>query len=129
MTIKKANKLFKQQKFNKAIKLYKKYIFSRNISSQEKCINLNQLGFCYFNLKRYNEALNFFEKALTLYKLHDIYNNAGACLVILKLYDKASEYYIKGLGIQETFRGLRSLGSIYFYKKRYNDAIYPIILL
>ena len=54
----------------------------------------------------------------------DIYNNAGACLVILKLYDKASEYYIKGLGIQETFKGLRSLGSIYFYKKRYNDAIY-----
>ena len=122
MNIKKANNLFKQLKFNKAIKIYKKYI-SKNISSQEKCINLNQLGLCYFNLKQYNEAFKFFEKALTFHKIHDIYSNAGSCLTILKLYDKAIKYYLKGLDIQKTFRGLRCLGSIYFYKKRYNDAI------
>ena len=119
---KKADKFFKQQKFNKAIKIYKKYV-SKNISSREKCINLNQIGLCYFNLKQYNEAFKFFEKALTLYEIHDIYSNAGSCLTLLKLYDKAIDYYLKGLGIQKTFRGLRSMGSIYFYKKKYNNAI------
>lgn len=122
MNIKKANKLFKQQKFNKAIKIYKKYI-SKNISSQEKCINLNQIGLCCFNLKQYKEAFNFFEKALTLHKIHDIYSNAGSCLSILKLYDKAIEYYLKGISIQKTFRGIRSIGNIYFYKKIYDTAI------
>ena len=121
-TKKKADKFFKQQKFNKAIKIYKKSV-SKNISSQKKCINLNQIGLCYFNLKQYNDAFNFFEKALTLHKVHDIYSNAGSCLTLLKLYDKAMDYYLKGLGIQKTFRGLMSIGSIYFYKKKYNNAI------
>ena len=122
MSIEKANTFFKQQKFNKAITLYKK-IISEKILSQEKFINLNQIGLCYFNLKQYSEALTFFEKAFNLHEIHDIYSNAGACLTLLKLYDKAIDYYLKGLSIQKTCRGFRSIGSIYFYKKRYNDAI------
>lgn len=122
MSITKANIFFEKQKFNKAIKIYKKCLLKK-LTSQKKFLYYNQLGQCYFNLKEYNKALSFFEKSLSFYKIHDVYCNAGACLTQLKLYDKALDYYNKGLSIQKTVRALKGIATIYFYIKKYNISI------
>ena len=122
MNIKKANKFFNRQQFNKAIKIYKKCFLKKN-SSQNKCIISNQIGMCYFYLKKYNEALKFFEKSLTFHEIHEVYNNAASCFTKLKLYDKAIDYGKKALMIKKSFRAFRGIGNIYFYMKKYNSAI------
>lgn len=119
---KKADDFFSKNNFEDAIIFYKKYILS-DITLQEKCINLNQIGSCYFNLNKFKEAIESYKKALELFKIDDIYCNIGSCFTNLKLYDKALDYYGKALKIKKTKRVFKSMANIYFYKKEYENSI------
>ena len=83
------------------------------------------LGFAYFNLKRFNEAIEAFSQAPRINpKNADAWSAIGAVYVQLNRYNDAIEAYRQVLGIKpEDVKTLFYLGVAYGELKRYNDAI------
>lgn len=62
-------------------------------------------GYCYFNLEKYDQAVNWFRKYISVSKkqdklLADAYNRAGDCLFMNRLYWQAIESYDKAMALK-----------------------------
>lgn len=96
----KAEILFKQEKFDLAIKQYRSYIFNPGSvnTSMYNIANYN-LGYCYFKTNNYNESQTWFRKYLSKRNPNenDIYNDAlirtGDCFYGLREFDNSLKYY------------------------------------
>ena len=96
----KAEILFKQEKYDLAIKQYRTYIFNVGSvnTSMYNLANYN-LGYCYFKLNNYSESQSWFRKYLTKKNPAEtsIYDDAllrcGDCHYALRDFDNALTYY------------------------------------
>lgn len=95
----KAEILYKQDKYEAAIKQYRTYVFNPGSvnTTMYNLANYN-IGYCYFKQANYNEAQTWFRKFLTK-KTEDpaIYNDAllrtGDCFYAGRDFDNALQYY------------------------------------
>lgn len=96
----KAEILFKQDKFDLAIKQYRSYIFNPgSVNTSMYSIANYNMGYCYFKLNNYNEAQNWFRKYLakknpdekSIY--HDALIRCGDCYYGMREFDNSLNYY------------------------------------
>ena len=94
----KAEILCRRGKWEEAIPLYRSYIRLSPASEPENLLAHYNLGYCYFNLERWGEAREWFDKFLSRYKTRDsyradTYNRQGDILYAERSYWKAIEAY------------------------------------
>lgn len=85
----------------------------------------NGRGIAYANLKKYEEAIANFNKAIGIDENNkDAYNNRGNVYSYLKKYKEAIADYNKTIGIDEDFKeAYNGRGIAYSYLKKYEEAI------
>ena len=111
------------------LKLYKEglAIFKKAIEDVDKINYIFYLnkGICEFNLRKYEEAIESFNKGLFLEQNDvDLYLNKGVAFNHLKKYDDAIECFKKGLLIKNNDGSLfNNIGVSYFRKKNYDKSI------
>lgn len=67
----KASILFTEKKFHEALKVYNKTIqYSDHNHSAGFASDLNNIGLCYYNLKNYQMALNYYQRGILLLQSH-----------------------------------------------------------
>ncbi|XP_022080211.1 TPR repeat-containing protein DDB_G0287407-like [Acanthaster planci] len=82
------------------------------VSSSEKAVTVNNMGFVHLKLGNNDKALDFFQQALTLHKeclngddIHEVIatatNNVGSVLAVMGHYDEAAEVLQRSLEIYE----------------------------
>lgn len=77
-------------------------ILSKSIQVEESNVAYANLSYCYLNLKKYNEALEFADKAISLDREDNYsYDTKGLIFSELKQYDKALEFYEKSFSINK----------------------------
>jgi len=108
----KAESYFKQKNYKDALKYYNEFLKnSAAYSLREFPYAYYGIGYCYYNLKNYIEAISSFRKFITYttleldkQKLADAYNRLGDCYLYSKNYNAAVEFYERSikLGTYET---------------------------
>lgn len=98
----KAEILCRKGEWEKAIPLYRSYIRLSPASEPENVLAHYNLGYCYFNLERWDEAREWFDKFLGRYKTGDryradTYNREGDILYAERSYWKAIEAYDRAI--------------------------------
>lgn len=88
--------------------------------------NLKEKGNALFREKKYEEALEYYNKAI---KINDsievLHSNKGTCLKCLQNYNQAKMAYIKSLEINPNNpKNLNRLASVYLIIGELNDAIF-----
>ena len=85
----------------------------------------NNRGNTYFNLKKYNKAIEDYSKAIDLNPDNpSYYNNRGDTYFNLKEYDKAIEDYSRAIDLNpDNASYYNNRGDAYFNLKKYNKAI------
>jgi len=78
----------------------------------------NQIGFCYMDMGRYDEAISWFRKVLELplqpneeYDQSSIYDNMGSCLNNISKYDSALLYVNHGIEQAKAWENLTALAN------------------
>ncbi len=117
-------------------RLYQKALLNlHSISDDDKNAfeKQNLLGNVYLNLKRYNESIAYYEKALEKkpeeYRKKNIYHNIGLSYVHKKEYSKAKEYFSKELNLIQKndtlalVRAKMDLASVYYNQYLDDEAI------
>ena len=112
-----------QQLFNEAIECYENIIHvENNISSIG--VLYNEIGICYHLSKRYEKAIEYFQKILNITtQIPDVYNNIGVCYVSLKKYKLAETNYLLSYNLNQNDNAISSLGDIYYYTKQYDKSL------
>jgi len=110
------------QQYLKSLKLYEE------LKDPDKIIEtIQSIGVLYGNLQDYNQALEFFRKAISLYnerltekgnssfrKIYAVYVNIGSVYGAKGEDRSALEYYLKGLELAEAQGEYKELGVIYY---------------
>ena len=100
--------LFNQEDYGKAITDFNRYISnSRNRKSEMYALSFYNIGYCYFKMKQYNEALNAFQRFnannnmpnATLV-LADASNRIGDCLFYNRQFVEAEKSYALAAQLQ-----------------------------
>ena len=89
---------------------------------------LHTYGYIFFNLKKYEQAVEQWEKAVTINpQFVFALNNLGNVFSKLKKFDKAVEYLNKALKINPNFfESYYTLSEIFFKKKDYEKSLINI---
>lgn len=100
----KAEILFKQAKYDPAIKQYRTFVFNPgSVNTPMYNIANYNIGYCYFKLANYNESQSWFRKYLAKKspEENDIYNDAlvrtGDCFYANRDFDNALQYYSQAI--------------------------------
>jgi len=114
--------LFHLWEFEKSLKVYKYMTIDLNIKNS---VLYYMMGQVYFELYKYQEALEYYFNALELKpKSINTLNNIGIVYLNLWDYDKSLEYYFKALEIDsQDVDVLNNIWNIYFYKWEYFKAL------
>lgn len=107
---------------NQRLKLQQEYNTRiDNLSAEDY---LQQGNTAYFEA-RYNDALTFYLKAISLQPQHfGAYYSAGLAKTQLGDYDSALSYYEKSLALNSKYADTYyNIGSLYFYNKNYKTAL------
>ena len=117
-----------------------KATYGTHVHHYKVALTYDNLGTVYSHLGQYNEANEYYEKALIIRKKNfgnehrDVaasYNNLGSVYQHLGQYNEAKEYYEKALIIRKKILGeehadaatsYNSLGSVYQHLGQYNEA-------
>ena len=136
-----ADSLFSAGQYVNAIAKYIEYMDTRGkteVEMEEIITECSEkIGFCYFKLDKYSEAIVWFQKALDLQRenknLEEVastLNNIGLNYKMLGNYDKAIEYYEQTILIDEELgKGgdkaitLNNIGMVYRAWGKYDKAI------
>jgi len=122
--LKKADKLIKSEKYQKAIESYDKAL-----KFKHDYWPWYNRGIALSKLKRYEEAINSFDRALEFkskfkFNLYYYWYNRGIALRELKRYEEAIDSFDRALEIeQQQFWGWYELASTFSKLKRYKKAI------
>jgi len=132
--------LIKLAKFKKAEELYR-ILLEQTSDQNEKALIFHQFGAINRSQGKYNEALEYFEKSLEIYKktlpanhpdLATAYNNIGNVYNSMGEYSKTLEYYEKSL---ETYKktlpanhpllatSYNNIGLVYYNMGEYSKAL------
>jgi tetratricopeptide (TPR) repeat protein len=113
-----------------ALKDYEKALLNFSISRKlkpEEASCYQWLGFSYYNLRKYNDAIDGFIKANTIKESFDNYNWLGLCYYTLEDYETSLKYYLKYAELcpqnADAWLPHNRLGWNYFYLQMYYDAI------
>ena len=88
---------FKKREWLKSVEYYYKVLQKR----ENEISSLNNIGVALFNLGKFNESINFFEKfKLLAPKKIDAYRNLGISYKNIGNYEKAISNYLKALDIE-----------------------------
>tara|TARA_Y100000992_G_scaffold288179_1_gene241658 strand:- start:730 stop:2712 length:1983 start_codon:yes stop_codon:yes gene_type:complete len=113
--------LVKLNKFKEAqIKCEGIYIrFSKNVKF------LHLYGFIFFNLKNYDQAINFWTKAVTIDpKFVDGLNNLGNAFSKINRFDEAVKYLNRALKIKpDFFESYFTLSEIFYKQNKFQDSL------
>ncbi len=104
----KATVYFSEKKFNQALSIYRKAIqYSNPNHPAAFASDLNNIALCYYNLKKYQLALNYYQRGILLLQSHSLGNNktveylmignAGTVYMDLGEYDLSRIYLEKEL--------------------------------
>ena len=92
-----ASIFFKKREWLKSVEYYYKVLQKR----ENEISSLNNIGVALFNLGKFNESINFFEKfKLLAPKKIDAYRNLGISYKNIGNYEKAISNYLKALDIE-----------------------------
>ena len=113
----------KQQLIDDAIDCYKNTIhMETNISTIG--VLYNQIGMCYNLTNRFEKAIEYFKKVLTINnQISDVYNNIGVCYIALKNYKLAELNYMLSYRLNQNDNAMSCLGDIYYYTKQYDKSL------
>ncbi len=85
--------------------------------------NYSALGVFYFYDTKYEEAAEQFRKVTEINPANtNGYNNRGACYFELERWDDAIIAFKQSLGIKKNYIAYAQLGTLYFYKGKYDSA-------
>ena len=114
----KGDRLFKENKFEKAIESYKDAI-DFDISNP---ILYNNVGICYIRLKKYDLALIYLKKAINIDPNNiDIIFNIIELLIEKEDFEQAEEY-INNIDESMIYNKYYYLGELYFKQKYYDKS-------
>ena len=117
------------------------HIAEKNNDSIDIAISYNNIGSVYSDKGDYDKALEYYNKALTIWKSKlgeehtDVarsYNNIGLVYQAKSDYDKALKYFNKALAIQkaklgeehtDVARSYNNIGVVYYQKEDYDKAL------
>ena len=87
--------------------------------------NLKEKGNALFREKKYEEALEYYNKAIKINdRIEVLHSNKGTCLKCLQNYNEAKMSYIKSLEINPNNpKNLNRLASVYLIIGELNDAV------
>jgi len=113
--------LHKQGKIKEALELYLKILPEKKNNSKLNFL----IGIIYLQLKKFELAVNFFERTINLDKNNlGAYNNLGASLQQLKKFEQAVKVYEKVLSFKPDFTdALNNLAVCFANLKKYDQAI------
>ena len=116
------NLAFSYHSLDEAEQAEKYYKMSMNLNKDYKFVYKNY-GYLLFNLKRYKEALDMFEKYNSFGEEAEVFNNIGIIYEELNDNDKAIEYYEKAIKIDDKYAlAYNNLGALYMSLKNYKKA-------
>lgn len=92
----------------------------------------NTIGFYYYEMKNYPEAIKYYKKAIELTPDYPLsYNNLGVIYLQTEEYEQAKEYFRKAIALDPVYiKAVCNLGITYFKMKNYSEAkrLYKIAL-
>jgi len=92
-------------------------------------VTINEIGVCYFNIKKYEDALNYFTIVLQMAELPEVYNNVSCCYRHLNKYDLCEKSLLRSLELDSRNNSTKySLTEVYYLTKEYKKAIYYFTL-
>lgn len=112
----------KNEYYNDATQYYHILI---NDTNNFKPIILQKIGFCYQNLEKYENAIEFYHK-FELYSENDLWNlkHLAACYRALKQPQKALEYYLAATNLSPDNIPLNlNIGHCYIETNNYEEAL------
>ena len=81
------------------------------------------LGNIYFSQKRYDDALEQFQRMVQLKPNWDAYHMIGKIHAVQERYDAAIKAYKQSLGLASNTAAQFDLGIVYFQQRKYSEAI------
>jgi len=136
-----ADSLLEAGQYEKAIEYFSVYLDSseemKDEQKEDMLICSEKIGFCYYKLDKYAEAIEWFQKALELQRekgdlesVASTLNNIGLNYKMRGNYDKAIEYYEQTIRIDEELgkgneiaKTLNNIGMVYRVWGKYDKAI------
>lgn len=100
-------------------------LWEKTIRRVPDCVRAqNNLGVCYYRLKRYQEAIERHQFALKLNpRCADSYNNLGNVYLAVGLFKEAEEHYKEAIQINSNYEeAYNNLGMLYIKEGKYEDA-------
>lgn len=106
-----------------AINCYKQVLKTEKQNISIIGVLSNQIGVCYYNLNKFEKAIEYFKKVLTIKEIADVYCNIGQCNIGQKNYKEAETNLLKSFNMDKNPKSCSSLGQIYYYMKQYDKSI------
>jgi tetratricopeptide (TPR) repeat protein len=96
-----------------------------NTNNKETAVELNKKGWALHTLGRYNEAIQFYDRALKINPNYaDTWNYKGISFYNLKKYDEAIQAYDRAIRINPNYAyAWNNKGCVFHTLGRYNEAI------
>ncbi len=106
-----------------AIDCYKNILKTEKQNISTIGVLTNQIGVCYYNIKHYESAIEYFKKVLLIKEIPDVYCNIGQCNIGMKNYKEAEKNLLIAFHMDRNPKSCNSLGQIYYYMKQYDKSI------
>ncbi len=119
-----ADKLYREGKFEEARQIYLNLSLNTTLSSQQKATASFKLGLSYFKLEQYDKAKDSFATSLTYYPNDPVaYNNAAVSAFNTSNFEMAEEYQLKAIASLPVVEYYYNLGRIYETAGNYDEAV------
>jgi len=121
LTMMKADIFYHRNKFNQAIRYYKKALVIL-VQNRNEAECYCHIGGCYYEKSQYSLALSYYKKALSLAEkkdrktLGEIYHGLAVTYIDIGKYDEALEYYMKIIDLYRNYE-------TEFEKQQFENAI------
>ena len=114
----------KQEKYESAVDCYEKILKKENNDYSTIGVINNQIGMCYFNLKKSKLAVGYFKNVLLIKEIPDVFCNISTCYVDLKKFKLAENALLKSYNLDNTHKNtLYLLANLYYYLKNYSKSV------
>jgi tetratricopeptide (TPR) repeat protein len=100
------------------------YLINQLYSNPHNGKIANTIGFYYYKMENYSEAVKYYKKAIELTPDYPFsYNNLGVIYLQTKQYEQAEEYFQKAIALDPFYiKAVCNLGVTYFKMNNYSEA-------
>ena len=114
------NKYLNENNYEKALESFSK----AKENQPSNWLAYNRLGWTYYNLKKYDDAISHFTISLNMKEAYSTHQGLGQSYSVLQKYEKALTHYLKFKELQPSnWLAYNQLGWTYHNLKKYDDAI------